>query len=106
PRGLHQFTERHCFACHDADAKKGGLDLSAVPFDLANPTNFSVWVTVHDRVSHGEMPPKKKPRPDEAELASFLQSLSAALVTAEEMQLKGGRATQRRLNRYEYENAL
>jgi hypothetical protein len=101
------FLEKHCFECHDAGVKKGGLDLTALRFDPANSTNFSTWVVVHDRVEKGEMPPKKKPRPEPAELAAFTKSLASSLISAEQARLaKEGRATQRRLNRYEYENAL
>src|SRR6266498_310382 len=107
PPGVGKFVERHCSECHDAETKKGGLDLTGLKFDLANPTNFSTWVTVHDRVEHGEMPPKKKARPEPAELESFTEALSSALVSAEQArEALEGRATQRRLNRYEYENAL
>src|SRR6266542_5601443 len=107
PPGVGKFVERHCSECHDAETKKGGLDLTGLKFDLANPTNFSTWVTVHDRVEHGEMPPKKKARPEPAELESFTATLSSLLVAAEQGRLANeGRATQRRLNRYEYENAL
>jgi hypothetical protein len=104
---FHQFLDHYCFECHDADTRKGDLDLASLKFEPATPTNFSKWVLVHDRVSNGEMPPRKKPRPDAAQLESFVQSLSSALVAAEQTSLlKEGRATQRRLNRYEYENAL
>src|SRR5213596_352874 len=84
PRASRQFVEQYCVECHDADAKKGGLDLTALQFDPANSTNFSRWVLVHDRVSNGEMPPKKKARSEGAELASFIRSLSSSLVSAEQ----------------------
>src|SRR5437773_5240453 len=107
PRAVRQFLEQHCLECHDVETKKGDLDLTALNFDLAIPTNFSKWVLVHDRVSNGEMPPKKKARPEAGELAAFTESLSSSLVSAQNSRLaKEGRATQRRLNRYEYENAL
>jgi len=107
PRASRQFVEQYCVECHDADTKKGGLDLTALQFDPANSTNFSTWVLVHDRVSNGEMPPKKKARPDSAEAKAFIKSLASSLTEAEEARsTKEGRATQRRLNRYEYENAL
>src|SRR5437879_401737 len=106
-RASRQFVEQYCVECHDADAKKGGLDLTALQFDPANSTNFSRWVLVHDRVSNGEMPPKKKARPEAAELEAFTKSLSSSLVSVEQARMeKEGRATRRRLNRYEYENAL
>src|SRR6266516_3557090 len=107
PRASRQFVEQYCVECHDAETKKGGLDLTALQFDPGNSTNFSRWVLVHDRVSNGEMPPKQKPRPDSAEAEVFIKSLASALTEAEEERaVKQGRATQRRLNRYEYENAL
>ena len=107
PQAVRLFVEKYCVGCHDADTRKGGLDLTALQLDPANLTNFSRWVLVHDRVSNGEMPPKKKARPEAAELETFTQSLSGLLVSAEQMRMaKEGRATQRRLNRYEYENAL
>ena len=104
---LQPFLQKHCLECHDAEMKKGGLDLSALKFDLANPTNFSKWVTAYDRVNDGEMPPKKKTKPETAEKDGFLQALSASLASADQARMtKEGRATRRRLNRYEYENAL
>src|SRR5205823_13944839 len=70
-------------------------------------TNFSIWVLVHDRVANGEMPPKKKARPDSAVAEGFIKALASSLAEAEAARAaKEGRATQRRLNRYEYENAL
>ena len=104
---VQPFLQKNCVECHDSDTKKGGLDLTALQRDFADSTNFTQWVLVHDRVTNGEMPPRKKARPDAAELAAFTQSLSASLVAAErERVAREGRATQRRLNRYEYENAL
>ncbi len=107
PPASRRFVEKHCVECHDAEVKKGGLDLTALKLDPANPTNFSTWVLVHDRVMLGEMPPKKKTRPETTELEAFTKSLSSSLVAAEQTRTaKEGRATRRRLNRYEYENAL
>ena len=107
PAAGKQFLERHCFECHDTSTKKGGLDLTTMAFDPATSTNFTKWVLIHDRVSKGEMPPKKKARPERAELEKFTNSLSVALVSFERSRMASeGRATRRRLNRYEYENAL
>ncbi len=53
------------------------------------------------------MPPARKPRPAAAEQSAFLHELSATLVASERERIgREGRATQRRLNRYEYENTL
>src|SRR5688572_16393602 len=82
--GNRQFIEKYCFECHDAEVKKGGLDLTALRFDLANSTNFATWVLVHDRVSNGEMPPRKKARPETAPLEAFKKSLASSLISAEQ----------------------
>src|SRR5580704_7481814 len=55
------------------------------------------------------MPPKKKdkPRPDEAAQKAFLVDLATPMIAADKAhETAEGRATWRRLNRYEYENTL
>ncbi len=107
PPALRGFLEQHCVECHDGEMHKGGLDLTTLAFAPAEPTNFTRWVAVHDRVASGEMPPRKKAQPAPGERVGFVQALSADLTAAEETRLRReGRATRRRLNRYEYENAL
>src|SRR5690606_30897740 len=55
----------------------------------------------------GEMPPKDKRQPAPAELSRFLGGLAGSLTAVEGEKLaREGRATRRRLNRTEYENAL
>ncbi|HUQ08917.1 MAG TPA: DUF1592 domain-containing protein [Steroidobacteraceae bacterium] len=101
------FFDHYCSDCHYED-KSGGLDLSELQYDPGNRDNFATWVRVFDRVSAGEMPPKKrKERPAPADLANFTKSVSSSLAAFEkELTTRDGRAVQRRLNRYEYENAL
>jgi mono/diheme cytochrome c family protein len=101
------FIAEHCAACHNAQAKKGNLDLTALAFTPANPDNLRVWVRVHDRVAVGEMPPKGAPRPEANEVSAFVSQL-AADITAYERQAaaENGRAARRRLNSYEYEHVL
>ncbi len=102
-----RFIDQHCVECHDAEMKKGGLDLAALKLEAGSPKDLAKWVTVFDRVDEGEMPPKKKSRPDPKDLAPFLASLSKAITSVEDkLVAKEGRSVQRRLNRYEYENAL
>jgi hypothetical protein len=101
------FLQKHCLECHDADAKKGGLDLSSLPLDPGDARNFATWVKVHDRVRDGEMPPKKQARPASSELHAFLESLARPMIAADlDREAREGRATWRRLNRYEFENSL
>lgn len=53
------------------------------------------------------MPPWKRARPDARELAEFTGTVGAWLTEFDQQRIaRQGRATLRRLNRFEYENAL
>jgi len=102
-----EFTDRHCSSCHNDVDKEGGLDLTNLKFEPNNAANFLAWVHVHDRVQSGDMPPKDKRRPEAGELEPFIKGVAASLTQYDrENAARNGRATQRRLNSYEYENAL
>lgn len=101
------FFETHCTSCHDADTKKGGLDLTAIKFDPANAENFATWVKVHDRVASGEMPPKNKPRPPAADVTAAMRAIHDNLVAAERKAAAAdGKTRLRRMTRGEYENTV
>jgi hypothetical protein len=101
------FLEKHCAECHDAETKKGGLDLAALKQDFAKADDFARWVKIYDRVTTGEMPPKKKPRPSAEELKALTAWLKPALLGAERARLDAqGRTALRRLTRAEYENTV
>jgi hypothetical protein len=107
PRQAAAFIEKYCAQCHDDVEAEARLDLTRLSYEPDNAANFSLWVKIHDRVQAGEMPPKKKKRPAPADLAAFLKDMATTLTASERSLLeKEGRAVQRRLNRYEYENAL
>ena len=101
------FTDRHCSSCHNDVDKEGGLDLTSLKFNAADPENFATWVKIHDRVQVGEMPPKEKKRPGAADLATFVKKLDVALTGSDAERIaESGRSVDRRLNRTEYENTL
>ncbi len=65
PAGRAQvFLTEHCFLCDDAHAKKGGLDLSSLPWNPNDVRIFDQWVEVFDKVDKQKMPPPSKKRPD------------------------------------------
>ena len=107
PEAVAGMIDNRCSSCHNDEDKDGGLDLTALRYEPGDANNFATWVKVYDRVHAGEMPPKKKPRPPAAELSAFTQSLAASLTQTDHARIATeGRASRRRLNRYEYENAL
>ncbi|HXS93017.1 MAG TPA: DUF1592 domain-containing protein [Candidatus Limnocylindrales bacterium] len=105
--GAAAFVQKNCAGCHSSSAPAARLDLTKLDYDPANADNFAIWVKIYDRVSAGEMPPKPLPRPPAESLTPFVNGLSAALTAYERgVVAERGRAGLRRLNSYEYENAV
>ncbi|MEI6236089.1 MAG: DUF1592 domain-containing protein [Planctomycetota bacterium] len=102
PAAFGPFLKAHCIDCHDADTKKGGLDLTALDFK-DDITTHTQWVHVFDRISSGEMPPAKRTRPPALEQSAFLTVLGKD-ITQQHQAMKG--TVLRRLNRIEYQNTL
>jgi hypothetical protein len=96
------FLEQHCYDCHDAETKKGDLDLTALTMDAQH---VDLLIKVHDAVERREMPPKKKKQPAEAEKAAFVMELEAKLM-AMTAPAPGGRIRLRRVTRVEFQNTL
>ena len=104
---LEPMFDQHCYNCHDADTKKGGLDLSALKWKPDDVENLQQWTKVFDKVERGEMPPKKKERPSAAVRSTFLKTLHDELHTfSRHKQESEGRVVYRRLNRTEYVNTI
>ena len=104
---VQPFLAKTCYDCHDAESKKGNLDLTELKFTPDDANNFSTWVKIHDRVIAGEMPPAKKPRPDEKQMTAAVSDLADTLTRADRArQKRDGRSRLRRLNRVEFENTL
>lgn len=107
PEGIGQFLQTHCLDCHDAESRKGDIDLTSLKMDLSDRVTFDRWVKVHDKVENGDMPPKKKRQPELQERDEFLTSLAQPLRAADRVrQSEQGRSVVRRLNRVEFETAL
>ena len=105
--GADAFIQKNCATCHNSSAPAARLDLNRLSYEPSNPDNFATWVKIHDRVSAGEMPPQPLPRPPAESLTRFVNGLSAALTAYEHtVATERGRAGLRRLNAYEYENAI
>ncbi len=104
---LGSFLQTHCVDCHNADTKSGELDLASLKLDAKLPQNYDLWVQIHDRIRDGEMPPADNERLDPVVKAKTLQRISAPLIAFDDaVAASEGRATRRRMNRYEYEYSL
>ncbi len=107
PPGARKLLSEHCFACHDSEAREGGLDLTVLSWSPDDPKTFGRWVDVFDKVDGKLMPPPSEVRPGRATRTAFLDSLRDGLREANlTRQRSEGRVVLRRLNRVEYENTL
>ena len=105
---LEGFLQAHCYDCHDADVQKAELNFEALMHggspDMADAAK---WETALDMIVKGEMPPKKKKQPTQAErdlgsaaIEGLLSQWTASLGE------NPGRVTARRLNREEFNNTI
>ena len=106
PAPIEVFLDQHCYECHDEDTERGDLDLTALEYETTDTESFDLWGAVYDRVSSGEMPPEKKPRPDERSRRPSSPPSRSTSSRASEMRSADGRAELRRLSRVEYTNSL
>lgn len=97
------FIEKHCLECHDSETKKGNLDLSKLTPDMGTRPAMDRWTTLIDRLTAGEMPPAKRPRPAADELKAFSDWVRPRLIAADRTRRN---VVQRRLNRVEYDHTM
>jgi len=97
----------NCVKCHSGAKPKGDLRLDELKPDFADEATREHWLTVLDRVTAGEMPPKAKPRPPVKDVETLSNWINAqARVALAAVRAEQGRVVLRRLNRSEYENTV
>ena len=98
---LGGFLASHCLECHSGQDPKGDLQLDHLRgVEQANAANLRL---IRDMIVSGEMPPKKKPRPDEHARTLAVQWLDAMIAyVPADAPVDPGWMTPHRLNRAEY----
>ena len=101
-----QLIQKSCVDCHDEDVQKGNLRLDNLLSVNKDPHRMHTWLDIYDKVSSGEMPPKKKAFSEE-EKKAFLDVLGPELASFDkEKKQSSGRVILRRLSAAEYENTV
>ncbi len=96
---------KYCVMCHSAKLKSGSVALDTI--DTANiGADAATWERVLRKLTAGEMPPPKMPRPDAAGYASITGWLRGELDTYAAAHPNPGHPTIHRLNRAEYSNSV
>lgn len=91
--------EKYCFNCHDEDEQKGDIRLDALE-SLALDARLDLLNRVHEQIFIGEMPPKKKKQPTEAERNLLVEWLS------KDLQAHGASKLEDKLRKPEYGNVV
>src|SRR5437763_2821746 len=101
------FVTKYCVSCHGPTKQSGGLALHTYADAKAVIKDRDVWENVVQRLQNGEMPPKKKAQPTQAERDAVVAWLQGELSTSVCTDPPNpGRVTMRRLNRAEYNNTV
>src|SRR4026208_731002 len=73
-RSVTGMVSKYCVTCHDAELKKGGLDLDVLGGkDVAGQAD--VWERVVRKLRARQMPPAGKDRPDERTYDAIVSEL-------------------------------
>ena len=103
---LMAVVTQYCVSCHDAEVKKGGLDLEAISHDDITKHSDN-WEQVIRKLRARQMPPIGKERPPDKTYNEVVAKLSSSLDRDAAKNPNPGRTeTFRRLNRTEYQNAI
>ena len=106
PPSASLMLKQTCFECHNKETAEGGLDITALSFELSDRAMRERWVRIHDRIEKGEMPPKSEALP-QVRRVELVKQLTGAIHDADLADIKAhGRGPLRRLNRDEYEQNL
>src|ERR1700723_3630399 len=107
PEPTRAFIQAHCMDCHDADSARAGFRIDLLTDDFTAGNNAGLWNEVMNKINSGQMPPKKKPRPDAKEAFAVASWVAERLHETElAAQGAGGRVPMRRMNRVEYANTV
>lgn len=107
PEVARAFIDAHCIDCHDAKTARAGFRIDQLTADFTAGNNAGLWHEVMNKINSGEMPPKKRTRPDSKEAFEVASWVARRLdETTKAAQGAGGRVPMRRLNRVEYANTV
>ena len=96
---------RYCTTCHNDRLQTAGLTLESL--DMVHlGEGAETWEKVIRKLRAREMPPPRRPRPDDATYVEFVDWIETELDIAAAADLNPGTETVHRLNRTEYTNAI
>src|SRR6266567_765239 len=106
-KSVQPFFAQNCYSCHNAKLKTSGLNLEAYVSATSATQDREEFEKILRRLQTGEMPPKGRPRPNDAELKAVTSWIQGEFDLADRMaRPEAPRVLVRRLNRAEYNNTV
>jgi hypothetical protein len=107
PADVLAFVQKNCSACHNASAKAGDLDLTALRDAKTFENDRETWERVVEKLKLGQMPPAGVPHPQAEATQAITHWLESEFARQDELlKPEAGRVAARRLNRAEYNNTI
>ena len=97
--------DRYCSGCHNDRLQTAGLTLDGLDLEHV-AAGAETWEKVIRKLRAREMPPPRRPRPDEATYVEFVDWIETELDRSSLRDPNPGTETIHRLNRTEYTNAI
>jgi hypothetical protein len=103
---IKPLLEKYCWDCHGDGMDKGKVSFDTFKSDQEMLEKKELWLAVLKNVRAGIMPPEKKAKPSEAEIAKLARFVKHDVFAIDPQNPDPGRVTIRRLNRTEYRNTI
>jgi hypothetical protein len=106
--GLRPALEQHCFRCHGGKKVEGKVNLvkafDSKPHGLASDLELIQKMIV--KLADGEMPPEDEKQPTDQQRGRWVVELKGLLKAHHAKHPQFGRVPMRRMNRFQYSNAV
>lgn len=104
---VQPFFKTYCLRCHDGQKQEGQFRLDTLPPNFTDETIAQRWGELLFRIHAGEMPPKKEPQPNAAELGRVVDWISSRMKEGEAARMaRRGPVSYYRLSRDEYAHTV
>ncbi|MGY6650279.1 DUF1588 domain-containing protein [Wenyingzhuangia sp. IMCC45574] len=103
---IQPIFNKYCYQCHNAKRQKGNMRLDNLNWDMIHGNDAEKWHSALDEINKGEMPPKKKPQPTNAEREQIVNWMTASLAKASESKQVANNGVMRRLTKKQYTHTL
>ena len=107
--GVHvePVLKQFCLDCHNPEKHKGDFNMAPLLAGANLGEHREEWEKVAEALESRDMPPEKKPQPEQAQREMLLSYIDGQLSLVDcKIERNPGKVTIRRLNRQEYRNTI